>query len=97
MIAEAQRMPSSYSLGEHYERFIRGLVDSGRYVSASEVLRDSLRLLEEQEALREIKLQKLREAIQEGLDSPRQLWDVNEFLAEAEQQLARETATDDAD
>ena len=33
-------MPSSYTLGDHYEKFVRELVESGRYNSASEVLRD---------------------------------------------------------
>lgn len=63
-------MPSSYSLGEHYEAFARELVKSGRYASVSEVLRDGMRLMEEKEALREWKLAELKKAIQEGLAGP---------------------------
>jgi antitoxin ParD1/3/4 len=63
-------MPSSYSLGEHYETFARELVKSGRYASVSEVLRDGMRLMEEREALREWKLAELKKAIQEGLEGP---------------------------
>ena len=62
-------MASSYSLGDHYEAFLRGLVNSGRYASASEVVRDALRLLEEREEHRRIRLEALREAIRDGLDS----------------------------
>jgi antitoxin ParD1/3/4 len=62
-------MPSSYSIGDHYEAFAKKLVASGRYASVSEVLRDGLRLMEEREALREWKLGELRKAIQEGIDS----------------------------
>ncbi len=62
-------MVSSYSLGTHYESLVRDLVDSGRYASASEVLRDGLRLIEEREEQRQAKLTALREAIREGLDS----------------------------
>lgn len=62
-------MPSSYTIGEHYEAFARKLVESGRYASVSEVLRDGLRLMEEREQLREIKFKALKEAIEEGLDS----------------------------
>lgn len=62
-------MPSSYTLGDHFEGFIRSLVQSGRYASASEVMRDSLRLLEEREKLRAAKLAALRSDIQEGLES----------------------------
>jgi antitoxin ParD1/3/4 len=40
-------MPSSYTLGPHYEDFVRSQLESGRYSSASEVLRAGLRLLEE--------------------------------------------------
>lgn len=76
-------MPSSYSVGDHFEGFIRELLDSGRYNSASEVVRDSLRLLEEREQLRAAKLQALRQAIQDGLDSgPPEPLDMEQVKAE---------------
>lgn len=62
-------MPSSYTLGTHFEGLVRDLVDSGRYASASEVLRDGLRLLEEREDRHQAKLEALREAIREGIES----------------------------
>ncbi len=43
-------MPSSYTIGKHFEEFIREQIATGRYASASEVIRDALRLLEEREA-----------------------------------------------
>jgi len=39
-------MPSSYTLGARFEAFVKELVASDRYNSASEVGRDGLRLLE---------------------------------------------------
>ena len=45
-------MPSSYAIGEHFEQFIRQQVDGGRYARASEVVRDALRLLEQEEERR---------------------------------------------
>jgi antitoxin ParD1/3/4 len=62
-------MPSSYNIGERYESLVRGLVESGRYASASEVVRDALRLIEEREQQREAKLDALRAAIREGVES----------------------------
>jgi antitoxin ParD1/3/4 len=62
-------MPSSYAIGSHFERFVKKQVESGRYSSASEVIRDALRLLEEQEELREAQIKNLREKIQEGVNS----------------------------
>lgn len=57
-------MPSSFTLGAHFERFIKSQVSSGRYASASEVVRHSPRLLEEQDALRQARLEALRAEIE---------------------------------
>jgi len=59
-------MPSSFTLGTHFEGFIKNQVSSGRYASASEVVRASLRLLEEQDALRQARLDALRADIEQG-------------------------------
>ena len=40
---------TSVLLGDHYQEFIVSQVKSGKYSSASEVIRSALRLLEEQE------------------------------------------------
>lgn len=80
-------MPSSYAIGNHFELFIKQQVHGGRYASASEVVRDALRLLEEQETLRQAQLERLRADIQEGLDSgPPKLGDA--VLARLERKYA---------
>jgi antitoxin ParD1/3/4 len=53
---------TSLSLGEHWEDFIRKQIGTGRYGSASEVVRDALRDME----IRETKLQALRAHLDEG-------------------------------
>ncbi|PZP41126.1 MAG: type II toxin-antitoxin system ParD family antitoxin [Agrobacterium fabrum] len=62
-------MPSSYNIGPHYEGLVRALVESGRYASASEVMRDSLRLLEQREEIRRIEIEHLKKAYDEGMAS----------------------------
>jgi len=74
-------MASSYSIGKHFEDLIDNLVESGRYASASEVMREGLRLVEEREERRQLKLQALREEIQKGFDSgPMEEADVREWI-----------------
>ncbi|RYE47343.1 MAG: type II toxin-antitoxin system ParD family antitoxin [Hyphomicrobiales bacterium] len=88
-------MPSSYTLGEHYEKFVRELVESGRYNSASEVLRDGLRLLEDAEVLRKVRTEELKRLIQEGLDSgDAGPLDMEDIIAEAKRlKASRQDAT----
>ena len=62
-------MASSYSIGKHFEEFVEGLIESGRYSTASEVLRDGLRPIEEREERPKAKLEALRAEIQKGIDS----------------------------
>jgi len=62
-------MPSSYTVGARFEAFVKGLVESGRYNNASEVVREGLRLLEDREKLREIKMAELLRLAEEGRSS----------------------------
>ncbi|MDD4891296.1 MAG: type II toxin-antitoxin system ParD family antitoxin [Phycisphaerae bacterium] len=55
------------SLTKELESMIHEAVDGGRYHTASEVIRDALRLFQEQEQLRRIRLQELRKEIAVGL------------------------------
>ena len=63
----AQARTQTVSLGEHWNSLIESLIKSGRYASVSEIMRDSLRLLEERDA--NSKLQFLRSALVEGEES----------------------------
>ncbi len=60
-------MPSSYTIGDHFEALIDDLVERGRFESADDVVQAGLRLIERQE--RDAKLEALRAEIQKGLDS----------------------------
>jgi antitoxin ParD1/3/4 len=56
---------TSISLGNHFENFILQKVDSGRFQSASEVIRAGLRLLEQEES----KIDALKAALETGEQS----------------------------
>jgi antitoxin ParD1/3/4 len=62
-------MPTrNINLTEHFNAFVERQVSSGRYSNASEIVRDALRLLEEQEQIREARLKALRHAAKQGFD-----------------------------
>ena len=70
---------TSVVLSDHFNKFITKAVESGRYNSASDVVRAGLRMLEAEEE----KLQRLREAIDEGEASGFvENFDFDAFLAE---------------
>ena len=57
---------TSISLGNYFDQFVQTQVSEGRYKNVSEVIRAGLRLLENEES----KVIALRNAIQEGINSP---------------------------
>lgn len=62
-------MSNSYTLGVHFEKFINAQVESGRYATASEVIRAGLRLLEFQKSVEQIHLEYLKKLLAEGKSS----------------------------
>jgi antitoxin ParD1/3/4 len=99
-------MPTrNVNLTEYYDQFVEGLVSSGRYSNASEVMRAGLRLLENEGREKEEKLAVLRALAKEGfddldagratiLDGPEQL---AAHLDELEQRAAEQVARRSAD
>jgi antitoxin ParD1/3/4 len=73
-------MTLNINLTPQLEKLVRQKVESGRYNSASEVVREALRLMEEQNELRALQLERLRRDIREGQESgPPRLWSVAEM------------------
>jgi antitoxin ParD1/3/4 len=69
-------MGMNVNLTPQLEELVRQKVASGLYSSASEVVREALRLMEEQDRLREAKLDQLRHDIRAGKQSgPSAAWD----------------------
>lgn len=62
-------MPTSVALSSHFEIFVKEQVNAGRFNNVSEVVRAGLRLLEDQEQMKVLKLQELRSAIKAGASS----------------------------
>lgn len=62
-------MQMNISLTPQLEELVRNKVASGLYNSASEVVREALRLMEREDQLRAASLAQLRQDIQTGIDS----------------------------
>ncbi len=56
------------SLPRQLEQWVKERVDTGMYDSASEVIREALRLLREQEDLKLLRAQELRRQLQVGVE-----------------------------
>jgi antitoxin ParD1/3/4 len=61
-----KQITRNIALTPHFDQFVQTKVESGRYQSASEVVRDGLRLLEEREEQRQHTLGRLRQDIEVG-------------------------------
>jgi antitoxin ParD1/3/4 len=85
------------SLTPELEQYVSGKVRSGLYHSASEVIREGLRLLREKDEVHQRKLENLRSDIQIGIDqvergqiSPFDELTLKETKAEGRRRLAAE-------
>lgn len=72
---------TSISLGEHFDGFIASQIESGRYGSASEVVRAGLRILEDTES----RLNTLRRMLVEGEQSGLADYNYEAFIAELDE------------
>jgi antitoxin ParD1/3/4 len=87
-------MTININLPPQLEAMVRQKVASGRYASASEVVREALRLLEHQERLRDAKLEQLRRDIEDGLASGEaEPWDADGLRHEARQEKSAKDAS----
>jgi antitoxin ParD1/3/4 len=62
------RSTMNVSFTPELEQFVQSRVASGRYQTASEVVREGLRLLEEREQSRETVIRELRAKIRRGIE-----------------------------
>jgi antitoxin ParD1/3/4 len=67
---------TSITLGEHQQKFVETLVQSGRYTTTSEVVRDALRKLEETQSA-----DWLLNQLIEGEKGESRTWDDQELLS----------------
>ena len=82
-------MPMNINLSPQLEELVRQKVASGLYTSASEVVREALRLMEEQDRIRSAKLEHLRQDIREGLESGAATpWSLDEVKQEGRKRRA---------
>lgn len=84
-ITEILMANTSLTLGKHWELFIKEEVNSGRYASASEVVRDALRTLEAKKNYQQTVREHLIEAEKSGFSE----LDRDSLLKEIKQTLRR--------
>ncbi|NTW10743.1 MAG: type II toxin-antitoxin system ParD family antitoxin [Chlorobiaceae bacterium] len=62
-------MPINVNLTPQLEEMVRQKVKSGMYTSASEVVREALRLMQDKERYHTVKIDQLRQDIRDGIQS----------------------------
>ncbi len=77
------------SLTPELEQMVHAKVKSGRYLSASEVIREGLRLLEERDRLFELRLAELQQKVSMSLEQAQrgELIDADDVFAELEAEI----------
>lgn len=75
---------TSITLGEHFEEFVTQQLKSGRYGSASEVIRAGLRLLEDSD----VKMHVLRTLLEEGENSGYADYSYEKLVAELDREAS---------
>lgn len=90
-------MSMNINLTQQLEEMVRQKVTSGLYTSASEVVREALRLMEEKDRMQNAKLAQLRQDIREGLDSgPANAWNPAEVKRQGRTKKAAKSRTSEA-
>ena len=86
-------MGMNVNLTPQLEELVRAKVSSGMYTSASEVVREALRLMDEQDRLRQAKLNELRSEVRRGLESgPSVPWDAEAVKAKVRARRTNDVA-----
>jgi antitoxin ParD1/3/4 len=86
-------MTMNVNLTPQLEAMVKQKVASGFYNSASEVVREALRLMEAQDRMQAAKLEQLRQDIREGLESGDPApWDIEEIKQAGRQRRAARLA-----
>ena len=76
---------TSMTLGDHFDGFISRQIESGRYGSASEVVRAGLRVLEDTES----KFDVLRQMLTDGEESGPAEYSYESFIAEEDDENSK--------
>jgi antitoxin ParD1/3/4 len=77
-------MGMNVNLTPQLEELVRAKVNSGMYASASELVREALRLMDEQDRLRPVTLDDVRHEVRNGLASGKsEPWDASALKAKA--------------
>lgn len=87
-------MGMNVNLTPELEGLVRRKVASGMYTSASEVVREALRLMEEQDQMRAVRLDQLRQDVRKGLESgTSEPWDAEALKRQARARRAAAKAS----